>query len=154
FAQANALLDLERYQAAIDRCTKFAERYPDSKLLDSFWYVIGYSQFALGKHEAALEMCRKVAQYERKDPATGIEVAATNRFQAIYIMGQVFHSLGKAAEAIGEYQRVRERFADAAEAIEFFTRKEISLPEVTTVKPGAAAKVPLKFRNVTNANVK
>jgi tetratricopeptide (TPR) repeat protein len=154
FAQAGALLDLEKYDAAIERCTKFAARYPESKLLDSFWYVIGFSQFALGKHEAALEMCRKVARFERKDPVTGAEVPAANRFQAIYIMGQVFHSLGKAADAIAEYARVKDRFADAAEAIEFFTRKEISLPEVTTVKPGTTAKVPLKFRNVAAANVK
>ncbi len=154
FALANALLDLEQYQTAIKRSGTFAERYPDSKLLDSFWYVIGYSQFAVGQSDAALEMCRKVADFKRKDPTTGIELAAANQFQAIYIMGQVFHSLGKPAEAITEYNRVKDRFADANEAIEFFTRKEISLPEVTTVKPGAVAKVPLKFRNVTNANIK
>jgi uncharacterized protein YfaS (alpha-2-macroglobulin family)/outer membrane protein assembly factor BamD (BamD/ComL family) len=154
FALANALLDLEQYQTAIKRSSTFAQRYPDSKLLDSFWYVIGYSQFAIGQSDAALEMCRKVADFKRKDPTTGVELAAANQFQAIYIMGQVFHSLGKPAEAITEYSRVKDRFADANEAIEFFTRKEISLPEVTTVKPGAAAKVPLKFRNVTNANIK
>src|SRR5258708_2255021 len=154
FALANALLDLEKYQAAIQRCGAFAERYPDSKLLDSFWYVIGYSQFAIGKHDAALEMCRRVADYKRRDPATGVELAAANEWQAIYIMGQVFHSLGKPAEAIAEYNRVKDRFADAGEAIDFFTRKEINLPEITTVKPGTAAKVPLKYRNVTNANIK
>ncbi len=154
FALANSLLDLEQYQAAIQRCGTFAERYPDSKLLDSFWYVIGFSQFALGKHDAALEMCRKVADFKRKDPGTGVEIAAANEWQAIYIMGQVFHSLGKPAEAIAEYSRVKDRFSDASEAIEFFTRKEISLPEVTTVKPADSAKVPLKFRNVTSANIK
>lgn len=154
FALANALLDLEQYPAAIERCETFAERFADSKLLDSFWYVIGYSQFAIGKPDAALEMCRKVADFKRKDPTTGIELAAANQFQAIYIMGQVFHSLGKPAEAIAEYNRVKDRFADAGEAIDFFLRKAIDLPEVTTVKPGAVAKVPLKFRNVTSANIK
>ncbi|MBI3866371.1 MAG: hypothetical protein HY290_31210, partial [Planctomycetia bacterium] len=154
FALANALLDLEQYAAAIKRCGTYAARYPDSKLLDSFWYVIGYSQFAIGKSDEALEMCRKVADFKRKDPTTGVELAAANQFQAIYIMGQVFHSLGKPAEAITEYSRVKDRFADANEAIDFFMRKDISLPEVTTVKPGAAAKVPLKFRNVTGASIK
>jgi tetratricopeptide (TPR) repeat protein len=154
FALANALLDLEQYETAIKRCDTFANRYPDSKLLDSFWYVIGFSQFAIGQSDAALETCRKVADFKRKDPATGVELAAANQFQAIYILGQVYHSLGKPAEAIAEYGRVKDRFADANEAIEFFSRKEINLPEVTTVKPGAAVKVPLKFRNVTNANIK
>ncbi|MES2791987.1 MAG: tetratricopeptide repeat protein [Planctomycetota bacterium] len=154
FSVANALLDLERYPDVIARCEQFAKRYPDSKLLDSFWYVIGYSQFAQGKHAAALEMCRKVADWKQVDPQTKAETIAVNHWQSIYIMGQVYHSLGQAAEAIGEYDKVKDRFADAREAIDFFTRKDLSLPEITTVKPGAPGKVPLKFRNVTGASIK
>lgn len=154
FSLANALLDLEQYANAIARCEKFAARYPESKLRDSYWYVIGYCQFAMGKHKAALEMCKKVAEATRKDPKTGIESPAANKWQAIYIMGQVHHSLGEAAAAIAEYGRVKERFADANEAIDFFTRKAIKLPEITTVMPGVAVKVPLEFRNVPSASVK
>ena len=62
--------------------------------------------------------------------------------------GFVYLRLDRLNEAIAEYDRVKDRFADAGEAIDFFTRKEINLPEVTTVKPGVAAKVPLKYRNV------
>ena len=103
---ASAYLDLERYETTIDRCEEFAKRYPKSKLLDSFWYVIGYSQFALSHHDEALEMCRKVAEWKRKDRQAGVDAAALNKWQAIYIMGQVYHSLGKPAEAITEYERV------------------------------------------------
>lgn len=154
FSLANALLDLEKFPQAIERAAKYAERYPDSKLLDSFWYIIGYSQFALGKHEQALEMCKKVAEFKKKDPQTGIEVAAASQWQAIYIMGQVYHSLGQPAAAIGEYNKVKDRFADALEAIDFFTHKALALPEVTVVKPGDPGKVALKFRNVGSANIK
>jgi hypothetical protein len=69
-------------------------------------------------------------------------------------MGQIYHSLGQPQKAIPEYKRVKNRFPDAEQSIEFFTRKAISLPEVATVKPGDAAKVELKFRNVPSANVK
>ena len=69
-------------------------------ILDSYWYVIGYCHFALGEHEQALEMCRKVAEHKRTDKRTGREVESPNKWQAIYILGQVYHSLGKAAEAI------------------------------------------------------
>jgi hypothetical protein len=154
FAMLNSYLDLENYKTAIARATKFAQRYPQSKLLDSFWYVIGYSQFALGRHDDALKMVQKVADAKVKDPATGVEVAAANKWQAIYIMGQIYHSLGQPQKAIPEYKRVKNRFPDAEQSIEFFTRKAISLPEVATVKPGDAAKVELKFRNVAAANVK
>ena len=154
FAMANSYLELENYSGAIRRCEKFSSRYPKSKLLDSFWYVIGYSQFAMGKHQDALKMVKQVADTKRKDPATGVEVAAANKWQAVYIMGQIYHSLGKPKEAIAEYKRVQKRFPDALQSIDFFTRKEITLPEVTTVKPGVAVKTGLKFRNIASANVK
>jgi tetratricopeptide (TPR) repeat protein len=154
FSLANALLDLERYPEVVARCTAFAKRYPDSKLLDSFWYVIGYSEFAQGLNKEALEMCRKVADWKLVDAQTKAETPAANRWQAIYIMGQIYHSLGQAAFAIAEYDKVKDHFPDAREAIDFFSRKDLVLPEVTTVKPGAAGKVTLKYRNVTGATIK
>ena len=154
FSMASAVFDLEDYRQAIKLCDAFAKRYPDSTLLDSFWYVIGYSQFALGEHDTALAMCKEVAEAKRKDKSTGLSVDAANKWQAIYIMGQIYHSLGRPDDAISQYKKVKDRFADAAEAISFFTRQEISLPEVSTIKPKADGKVELKFRNVKEANIK
>jgi uncharacterized protein YfaS (alpha-2-macroglobulin family)/tetratricopeptide (TPR) repeat protein len=154
FALANALLDLEQYQTAIDRAEKFAQRYPQSRMLDSFWYTIGFSRFMLGQPEQALEMCRKVAEAKFPVPETGGTRDAENKWEAIYIMGQVFHSLGKAADAIAEYTRVKDRFADAAEAITEFTRKSISVPEVTTIHPADEKKLTIKFRNLPEVSIK
>lgn len=154
FSLATALLDLEQFKPAITRCEKFAELYPQSDYLDSYWYIIGYSHFALGEHEQALEMCRKVADTLLKDRVTGRDVPTRNKWQAVYILGQVYHSLGQAAEAISEYTKVANMFADAKSAIDYFIRKEITLPEVTTVKPGDAAKLELKFRNVPSCDVR
>ncbi|MBN2024624.1 MAG: tetratricopeptide repeat protein [Pirellulales bacterium] len=154
FSTANALLELKKYEEAAAACNRYARRYPKSDLVDSFWYMIGYCDFAMGKHEAALEMCRKVAETKRTDPATGREVESPNKWQAIYILGQVHHSLGQAAEAIREYERVEDRFADAREAIDYFRRKAIELPEVTTLKPGQPGEVELKFRNVAACDAK
>ncbi len=69
FALATALIDLEQYDAAISRSEKYAKRYPESRLLDSYWYMIGYSHFELEHPEEALEMCRKVADATFADPA-------------------------------------------------------------------------------------
>jgi hypothetical protein len=54
---------------------------------------------------------------------------------------------------------VEDRFADAKEAIAYFLRKSIELPEVTTIKPGdpqagALAEVELKFRNIPACDVR
>jgi uncharacterized protein YfaS (alpha-2-macroglobulin family)/TolA-binding protein len=154
FALANALLDMKSYAQAIERCERYARRYAQGDYLDSYWYVIGYSYFALGKPEQALEMCRKVVEAKRKDKATGRPIDAANKWEAVYILGQVYHSLGRAADAVTEYAKVADRFLDAKQAIEYFLRKAISAPEVVAVKPGEPAKVPLKFRNVPTVDVK
>ncbi|HQU41752.1 MAG TPA: tetratricopeptide repeat protein, partial [Pirellulales bacterium] len=154
FSLANALLELNAYARAVERCQRFAERYPSSDYLDSFWYIVGYSYFALGEHEKALEMCRKVAEAKHVDRQTGREEESRNKWQAIYILAQVYNSLGKAAEAIKEYTRVEERFADARRAIEYFTRKAIELPEVSTFEPDEKVEVELKFRNVARCDTR
>ncbi|MHC4401725.1 MAG: tetratricopeptide repeat protein, partial [Planctomycetota bacterium] len=154
FAKANAMLELETFDEAAAACDRYATRYPKSKLLDSFWYIIGYCRFATGKHEAALEMCRKVDSARRIDEATGRPMEIPNRWRAVYIMGQVYHSLGRAAEAVAEYRRVESRFDDAKRSIQYFLRKAIELPEITTVKPGEKVEVKLGFRNVAACQAK
>jgi tetratricopeptide (TPR) repeat protein len=154
FALANALLELKDYKGAIAACSRYAERFRESELVDSFWYVIGFGHFALGQHEQALEMCKKVAEAKRLDKRSGREEESRNKWRAVYIRGQVYHSLGRALEAIREYERVADKYADAKEAIDYFRRKAIELPEVLTVKPNQPAEVELKFRNIARCDVK
>jgi outer membrane protein assembly factor BamD (BamD/ComL family) len=154
FAAANALLDLRAYKDCIAACNRYARRYPKSDLLDSYWYVIGYCHFALGEHKDALELCRKVAEAMRTDKASGRRVESPNKWQAVYILAQVYHSDGAAVEAIREYRRVEDRFPDARQSIDYFLRKAIDLPEVSTIQPGVAAEVELRFRNVAACDVR
>lgn len=153
FADANALLEMEQYDRAVAKCMAYIERYPKSELIDSYWYVVGYSHFAAGRPEAALETCRKVAEMKHTD-AAGRQTDSRNKQRAIYILGQVYHSLGKAAEAIREYTRIADQIPDAKLAIDYFAHRTIALPEVTTIRPSEPAKVALKFRNVPKVDVK
>ncbi len=154
FARANALLELQAYDEAVAACNRYADRYPQSDLLDSFWYLIGYCHFAAGRHEAALEMCRKVSEATRLDKATGRQVEARNKWLAIYILGQIHHSLDQPQQAIVEYRRVADRFDDAHSSIDDLLRKRIRLPELTTVAPGSAVELELEFRNLASCDVK
>jgi tetratricopeptide (TPR) repeat protein len=172
FSLASALVELEAWPAAIERSNRFAERFTKSEYLDSFWYIVGYAHFARGEHRAALDMCRRVAEVTHKDPVTGRAAESKNKWRAIYISGQVHHSLGEPGAAIAEYTRVADRFPDAKETIDYFTRKSIELPEITAVKPpgiagaqgdpaadqpenkNARVEVELKFRNVASCEVK
>jgi len=154
FSKANTLLELKEYGRVVAACNRYAKRYPRSDLLDTYWYIIGYCHFAAGQPEAALAMCQKVAEAKRIDRKTGRQIDSPNKWRAVYIMGQVYHSLGRAAEAVREYQRVKDRFSDAARSIAYFLRKGIELPEVTTLKPGEPVEVELKFRNIATCDVK
>ena len=98
-------------------------------------------------------MCQKVSEAKRKDKRSGRLTDSPNKWQAIYILGQIHHSLGQAAAAIREYTRVEDRFVDARQAIDYFARKAIQLPEVASFRPGEQVQVKLDFRNVVSCDV-
>ncbi len=154
FSAATALLELEDYEAVGAACSRFAKRYPQSDLLDTFWYIIGYCQFAQGEHEAAVDMCRKVAEHVRTDPKTKRTYEAKNKWQAVYILGQIYHSLGRPAEAIEQYRRVAKRFAEARRSIYQLTRQSLRLPEISAFRPGNPVEFELTYRNVAGCDVK
>ena len=85
-------------------------------------------------------------------------VDGPNKYRAIYITGQVHESLGQRADAIREYRRVEDRIADAKSSVAYFTRKQIALPDCTTLRPGAVssgtAEVELGYHNIAECDVK
>ncbi|NUQ64841.1 MAG: tetratricopeptide repeat protein [Pirellulales bacterium] len=154
FSAANALLELEKFSDAEAACRRYADRYPKSELAGSFWYIIGYCRFATGRHEQAIEVLRKVAQFQAGDGGLRLKPSESNKWLAIYILGQIYHSLGQPAQAVEEYRRIEDRFPDAKQSIDYFLRKAIQVPEVTTVRPGEKVQVELAFRNVAACDVK
>ena len=154
FAAANARLDLKQYDEAARAVTAYARRYPQSELLDSYWYISAYCDFATGRHASAIKMCRKVAETRHLDKPSGRMVDSVNKHRAIYILGQIRESLGQRADAIREYRRVADRIPDAKSSVAYFLRKQISLPDCTTLRPGTAAEVELSFRNIVACDVK
>ncbi|NLF72541.1 MAG: tetratricopeptide repeat protein [Candidatus Anammoximicrobium sp.] len=150
----SGLLELGRYDDAASACEQYALRYPDSELLDSFWYITGYGRFVAGQPDAARELLRKVAAHRPIDKTTGQPADSPNKWPAIYILGQIEHSLGRVAEAIQQYRLVKDRFPDARQSIAALLRKTIGLPKLTTIRPGKPAEVLLDYRNLTACEVK
>ena len=111
---------MKRYADAAQAVTAYARRYPQSELLDSYWYILAYCDFATGKHVAAIDMCRKVAQARHLDKPSGRMVDSPNKYRAIYILGQIYQSLGQRGDAIREYRRVEDRIPDAKSSAELF----------------------------------
>ena len=153
FSAANALLESKDFARAAAASQRYAVRYPDSQLLDDFWFMAGYCRFVLGEFEPAIEMLRNVVAGKFNQTSGPFE-DDDNKWSAVYVLGQIYHSLGRVAEALQEYQMVEDRFPDAKASLASFLREGIRLPELTTVRPGRPVEVELTYRNVPTCDVK
>lgn len=153
-------LELEDYQAVVKLSGRFATLYPKSTFLDSFQYSEALGEFHLGHYDRAVDVAETIAKATYKD-AAGADQPSPNKWQAIYILGQIFDARRQPGKALEYYRQVAERFSDAADAVKGFTRKELKLAEVTVVRPSQAPKITeerggvavgkVAFRNVAMA---
>jgi len=139
-ALVGAFLELEDYRAVVTLSARFAKLYPGSTFRDSFQYAEALGRFHLGEHDRAIEVARAIATETHKD-AHGVEQPSPNKWQAIYILGQIHDARRQPGEALAYYKEVAERFTDAAGAVKSLTRTALKLPEVTVIRPEARAKV-------------
>ena len=161
-------LDLENFEAVIGLAPRFASLYPKSPFLDSFQYADALGRFQLGQYDKAIEVAEKIAKATYPDP-NGVPQASPNKWQALYILGQIHDARRRPAEAITFYKQVADRFGDAADAALALGRRALKLPEVTIVrpkalKPGEAVRITstpdkvggvvLSYRNVAEVDLK
>ena len=152
FSLANAYLDLEAFESVIQAAQRFRQRYPQSPYFSGYQYIEGYANFELERYEESLQLCRTVAT--RKYPnRQGKLVESDHKNLAIYIMGQIYHSMRQPEQAIAEYAKVKDQFPDAREAIAYFTRKLLKLEEASTFRPGEEVQIPLHYRNEQDVNL-
>jgi hypothetical protein len=74
-----------------------------------------------------------------------------DRDLARYITAQIYHATGKPADAMTWYEKVSQLYPDAADAIDYFKEKKISIGEVTTLQPGEAVEIKIDYRNIKEA---
>ena len=162
-ALLGAYLELEDFDSVVKLAPRFAKLYPKSTFLDSFQYSEALGQFSLGKYDRAIEVAEAIARATYKD-ANGLDQPSPNKWQALYILGQIYDARRNPARAVEYYKQVADRFADASGAVKALTRKGLRLPEVSLVRPSgvAPAEVPvakkpgvsLDYRNIAEVDVK
>ena len=103
---------------------RFATLYPESGFQDSFQYSEALGRFHLGQYDRAIEVAEAIARATYKD-ANGVDQPSPNKWQAIYILGQIHDARRNPAKAVEFYRQVAERFADAAGAVKALTRKNL-----------------------------
>ncbi len=133
-------LELEDYETVVTLSERFARLYPKSKFLDSFQYSEALGRFHLGQYDRAIEVAEAIVKATYKDD-NGVEQPSPNKWQAIYILGQIYDARRQADKAVDYYRRVADRFTDAAEAVASLTKKELDLPEVSITRLREAPKV-------------
>jgi hypothetical protein len=143
-ALVGAFLELEDYKEVVKLAGRFAKLYPKSSFLDSFQYSEALANFHLGQYDRAVEVAEAIARATYKDTA-GVDQPSPNKWQALYILGQIFDARRLPGKALEYYRQVADRFTDASSAIQFYTRKDLKLPEVSVIRPvvkPAVAQVP------------
>ncbi|MEJ7639334.1 MAG: hypothetical protein WKF75_15490, partial [Singulisphaera sp.] len=146
-ALVGAFLELEDYRAVVTLSGRFAKLYPESTFVDSFQYAEALGRFHLGEHDRAIEVAGAIARATYKD-ANGVDQPSPNKWQAVYILGQIHDARRQPGAALGYYAQVAERFTDAAGAVKSLTRKALKLPEVTVLRPEAQEKVAVGTRGL------
>lgn len=163
-AMTASYLDLENDKAVVELSERFAKLYPKSKFVDSFLYSEALGRFHLGEYDRAVELAERISKAVYKDP-NGNDIAGPNKWEAIYILGQIFDARRQTAKALPYYEQVKDRFSDAETAVRAWKRTDFRLDEVTTIRPkneggdrerlvvkDALAK--LSYRNIAEADVK
>ncbi len=136
-------LELENFEAVVRLASRFAALYPKSSFLDSFQYSEALGEFHLGHYDRAVAVAERIAKATYKD-ASGADQPSPNKWQATYILGQIYDAQRRPAKAIEYYKLVADRFTDAAAALKDLTRKAMKVPEISVVRPAAkVAATPL-----------
>ncbi len=146
-ALVGAFIELEDFPSVVRLASRFARLFPKSTFLDSFQYSEALGDFHLGKYDRAIEVAGAIARATYKD-AAGADQPSPNKWQAVYILGQIYDARRQPAKALDYYRQVADRFSDAADAIRSFTRKELKVAEVTVIRPAKPPAVAGGLRTV------
>ncbi|MEO0479228.1 MAG: tetratricopeptide repeat protein [Planctomycetota bacterium] len=153
FAWATTLIEGEDLAGALEVSESALRRYSNSSFEDDFLYTVGFARFALGQTEPALEVLRRVAN-ESFRTTRGVAAPSENRNHAIYLEGQIHHSMGEVEDALADYERVEQAFSDAQDAVKWFRRRSLSLPEVVRLGSGEAGTFTMSYRNLESVDLK
>ena len=150
YSLISTFLDLEQGDEVAKLCPIFRARWEKSRLRSSMEYAEAFALFETGRYEDAQGLLTRVADR----PDRGLAPAEKDdRDLARYILGQIEHARGRVEAALARYGQVKTKFEDANEAMAYFTRKSVSLPEVSTFPEGEAVKLDLSFRNVPEVSL-
>ncbi|MCP5115830.1 MAG: hypothetical protein GY953_33810, partial [bacterium] len=140
FSLANVLFLLKDYPGMVRRCEVTLAAKPGGEMADTFHYLAALGHFWQSRFAEALEAAAKVVESQSKD-----------RDYALYVTAQIYHAMDEPEQAIVWYRKVEDIFDDAQVSLAALEEKNVLRREVTAVRPGEAAEVKLRYRNIRSA---
>jgi hypothetical protein len=148
----SAWLSLQDFAQASELAGALARRFKEPRFSDPFLYSRAVAEWSLGHDDVAMQMLERIATVEYVD-AAGRKTPSVNRALAWYILGQIHHARREADLAVACYEKVKEQFQDAREALQGIRERELALPEVSLARPGEKAKLSISSRNLGTAEL-
>ena len=148
----SAFLDLEDYATTTLLAQELGERFGEPRYADAFRYTQAVAEWYLGQDQRAMELLEAIARSEFVDE-NGRRRPSENRELAWYILAQIHHARQEIEEASAYYERVARLFSDAREVLEGFRERRLALEEITRARPGEAAHLRLRSRNLEEAEL-
>lgn len=132
-AQLGAFLELEDDEAVIKLADRDQKLFPRSEFVSGFAYAEALGLFRLGRFDRAIEVARRIAETTRTDREGDVK-PDERRLEALYLMGQIHEARNEPALALDYYKQVSDRYPEAAIAVAEYTRKQLSIPDATTLR--------------------
>lgn len=142
FSMLNAYLELGAHDACLKRAEEAVRLYPQSKYADRYKYIRALAAFHLQRFDDAIAAAEAVSRSSSPDSK-----------YATFILGQMYQALGRHAQALEAYRKVKGDFDDAAFSIEYLERRSLSLPEAVTAGPGEPVEAEIAYCNVNDVEV-
>ena len=137
FSLVNTFFSLEDYKRVVQSAQMFTQWYPESELKSSFQYMAAIGSFWQQDYSNALKTAIQVSKGDSKD-----------KQYAQYITAQIYHTQGDAEKAINWYKTISKLYPDAQQAIDYFQKQDIKMPEINSFKPGEKVKLKIDYRNI------
>jgi len=149
FQYVQSLMALRAWSRAADAAAWFADRYPESDVLDGLVYLEGVARAELGQDDRALKHFERIA--EEDFPLGGGRLgAAPSRDDARYAAARLHEARGNLEAAREGYETVSStgRFPEAARSLNALTRVRLEPDPLVTLSPMDSLSVPALVTNL------
>ncbi len=148
----SAYLALEDRETTSALAGDMATLFSDPRYADAFLYTRAVAEWHLGREEESIRLLQQIVEAEYTDKRGNVS-HSENRDLSLYILGQIYHARRDPKHASEYYERVKDLFSDAAEALAGFAERRLALDEITTAQPGQPVILTMRHKNLEEVEI-